>query len=62
MKVIVDPDLCLGCAICESIEPDVFRLESDIATVLMDPVPESYRSTVQEAIESCPEEAIRIEE
>jgi ferredoxin len=63
MRVIVDPDICLGCGICEGIAPDVFQLGADaIATVLLNPVPESYRAEVQDAVEQCPEEAIIIEE
>lgn len=60
MKVIVT-DKCQGCGVCEGIEPDVFVLEGDMAVVQMNPVPEKYRATVQEAADSCPEEAIEIE-
>jgi ferredoxin len=63
MRVIVDPDTCLGCGICEGIAPDVFSLGSEPhAVVLLNPVPEKYRADVNEAIEQCPEEAITIEE
>lgn len=62
MKVLVDPDICLGCGICEGICPDVFSLASNpFAIVLLNPVPEKYRSDVLEAIEQCPEEAISID-
>jgi ferredoxin len=63
MKVFVDPDICLGCGICEGIAPDVFSLGSEsYAVVLLDPVPENYRADVNDAIEQCPEEAISISE
>jgi len=63
MKVIVDPDLCLGCGICEGISPDVFSLGSEPhAVVLLDPVPDQYAAEVKDAIEQCPEEAIAIVE
>lgn len=63
MKVIVDPDLCLGCGICEGICPDVFSLGSEPhAVVLLDPVPDQYAADVKDAIEQCPEEAILIVE
>jgi ferredoxin len=62
MKVTVDPDICLGCGICKGICPDVFSLASHpYAVVLLDPVPETYRADVLDAIEQCPEEAISIE-
>jgi ferredoxin len=63
MKVTVDPDICLGCGICEGICPDVFSLGAQpFAIVLLDPVPESYREDVNDAAEQCPEEAIRVTE
>ena len=61
MKVLIDPDLCIACGVCESVSPDVFKTE-DIAVVQLDPVPESYRALVEESIELCPEGAISIEE
>ena len=61
MKVFVDPDICLGCGICEGIAPDVFSMGSEAyAVVQLDPVPESYRADVMDAIEQCPEEAISL--
>jgi len=63
MKVVVDPDICLGCGICEGIAPDVFSLSTQPhAVVLLNPVPEKFRADVLDAIEQCPEEAISIEE
>jgi ferredoxin len=63
MKVIVDPDLCLGCGICEGICPDVFSLGAEPhAVVLLDPVPAKFEVDVKDAAEQCPEEAILITE
>lgn len=63
MRVIVDPDTCLGCGICEGIAPDVFNLGAEpYAVVLLNPVPEKYHADVKEAVEQCPEEAISIAE
>ena len=62
MKVIVDPDICLGCGICEGIAPDVFSLGAEpYAIVLLNPVPDSFRAAVIEAEKQCPEGAIEIE-
>jgi ferredoxin len=63
MRVFVDPDICLGCGICEGIAPDVFSLGTETyAVVQLDPVPENLWADVRDAAEQCPEEAIRIEE
>lgn len=63
MKVFVDPDICLGCGICEGIVPDVFTLGPEPhATVLLNPVPEKLWAGVRDAAEQCPEEAIMIED
>lgn len=62
MKVSVDPDICMGCGICEGIAPEVFRLGPEpYAVVLLDPVPEPHQAAVQDAAEQCPEEAISIQ-
>ncbi|PKO14198.1 MAG: ferredoxin [Chloroflexi bacterium HGW-Chloroflexi-10] len=61
MKVVVDPDICLGCGVCESIAPNIFILGDEVyAKVIMNPVPEQLRDVVEEAVSECPEEAISI--
>jgi len=63
MKTFVDPDTCLGCGICETIAPNIFRLESEpYAQVLVDVVPPDEEDNVREAMDQCPEQAITIEE
>ncbi|HAD06530.1 MAG TPA: ferredoxin [Anaerolineaceae bacterium] len=63
MNVFVDPDTCMGCGVCETIAPEIFQLGDQIhAIVIMDPVPESYRDLVQQAVDECPEEAISFED
>ncbi|BAJ64711.1 MULTISPECIES: ferredoxin [Anaerolinea] len=63
MKAFVDRDLCMGCGVCETIAPSVFKLEDDgIAVVLVDVVPPEEEANVREAMDSCPEQAISIEE
>jgi ferredoxin len=59
MKVVVDPDLCMGCGVCESIAPDIFAIRDELfAQVIMEPVPEKMWDVVEEAISECPEQAI----
>ena len=61
MRTVVDPDLCIGCGICEGIVPEVFSLLNEpYAEVLLDPVPEEFHDAVRESAEECPEEAISI--
>jgi ferredoxin len=62
MRVEVDEDLCTGCGACEEICPEVFELEDDLAQVIVDEVPEDSEDAAQEAADSCPVEAIIVEE
>jgi ferredoxin len=63
MKAIVDQDECIGCGVCIEMCPEVFKWNDDeTAVAYTNPVPEDVRSVCQEAAESCPSEAITIEE
>ncbi len=62
MKTSVDPDLCTGCELCVDTVPDVYEMNDDIAVVKVDVVPEDLEDDVREAAESCPAEAIIVEE
>ncbi len=62
MRAIVDPDTCIGCELCPSICPEVFEMEGNVAITIKDPVPPDVEDTAREAAESCPTEAIKIEE
>jgi ferredoxin len=62
MKAIVDQDTCTGCGLCPDICPAVFELEGDVAKVIADPVPADAEEDAREAAESCPVEAITIQE
>lgn len=62
MRVHVDPDLCIGCGICEGDAPDVFSLAtSSVAEVIMDPVKPEFEADARMAAEDCPEIAISVE-
>jgi len=62
VKCRVDPDLCNGDEICIQVCPEVFEMEDDKAIVKMGEIPEDLQDSVREAADSCPSEAIIIEE
>ncbi len=62
MKAKVDPDLCIGCAVCEAICEAVFEMDGDVAKVKVDPVPADAEESCREAADACPVEAIAITE
>ena len=61
MKVKIDRDLCIGVSNCVAIAPSVFRLDEERKAVVLDPS-SIDDETLMEAAESCPEEAIIIED
>ena len=62
MKAIVDPDLCIGCAVCEAMCDTVFEMKNDIAVAKVDPVPADAEESCREAADACPVDAIAITE
>ena len=64
MRVWVDPDRCQGHTLCAMIAPDMFQL-SDVdgsSSALCEVVPADQEELVREAAQSCPEQAILVEE
>ena len=61
MKVSVDPDLCVCCALCSDICPEVFELEDDTAVAKVDEIPPEHEEACRDAADQCPTEAISIE-
>lgn len=64
MKVRVDQDKCQGHTLCAMIAPEMFQL-SDIdgsSSAVTEVVPPDQEDLVREAAQSCPEQAILIEE
>ncbi|NLG17573.1 MAG: ferredoxin [Fibrobacter sp.] len=63
MKASVDQNTCIGCELCPTICPDVFRMEDDgLAITIVSVVPSDVEDQAREAAESCPVQAIAIEE
>jgi len=60
MKAKVDADLCIGCGLCVSTCPEVFKMEEDKAVVIGSAVPKGAEDTCKKATEECPVTAIII--
>jgi ferredoxin len=62
-RLRVDRDLCEGYGNCVFQAPDVFDLGDDnVVTLLKDDIDESGRVRIEEAVESCPVAALRLED
>jgi len=63
VKATID-DGCIACGLCPDVCPEVFELpdDSEIAIVKVDPVPANAEATCREAAESCPVEAIHLQQ
>jgi ferredoxin len=61
LKVRVDRELCIGVSNCVAIAPTVFELDDENKAVVLDPGSVDEK-TLMEAAESCPEDAIILED
>ena len=61
MKVKVDRDLCIGVSNCVAIAPTVFKLDEKNKAIVLDHSSVD-EDTLLEAAESCPENAIIVED
>ncbi|MGH9135937.1 MAG: ferredoxin [Acidimicrobiales bacterium] len=60
-RVVVDPDLCQGHAVCESEAPEVFEVPKTGPVEIVDTTPlDSRRRRVEVAVEYCPTRALSI--
>ncbi len=62
MRAFVDKDICIGCGLCASTEPDVFEIDDDGKAISKADTTEENRESVEACIEGCPVNAIREEE
>lgn len=63
MKAIVDRDACISCGLCASVCPEVFELDDEgISVVIQDPVASENEDCAKEAEADCPTDAISVEE
>ena len=61
MEVEVNKNRCIGVGNCVVFAPTVFELDQENKVVVLDPAPVDYE-TLLTAAESCPEQAITIED
>ena len=62
MKANIDRDGCIGCGLCPTICPAVFRIADDgLAEVYTNPIPEDEYDNAIEAQENCPVSVINVE-
>ncbi len=61
MEARVDRDLCIGVGNCVAYAPTVFKLDEENKAVVLDPS-SIDDDTLLEAAESCPENAIIVED
>jgi ferredoxin len=62
MKAVVDQDTCTGCGLCIDTAPEVYGWDDDKAKAIDGPIPEDQQDAAREGADSCPVEAITIEE
>jgi ferredoxin len=63
MKISVDYTRCAGHGVCEGLAEDIFEVREDGVTHLLQDSPdEDRRDVVEQAVETCPTQALSITE
>lgn len=62
MKVVVDRSKCTGLGICEALAPAFFEVDDNGELVqLKEDISDDELAAVEEAVQGCPTEALRVE-
>ena len=59
-KIVINPDLCIGCGSCESIAPEHFELKDDGKSHVKKQYTSEDDKIIKEAIDGCPANAIKL--
>jgi len=63
MRIVVDRDKCTGLGMCEAEAPDLFEVQDDGSLAILNETPdEDQREAAEAAVDSCPTEALSIED
>jgi ferredoxin len=63
MKGSVDKDTCIGCGLCESFCPKVFKMNGDgVAEAIDEEIDPAAIDEAKDAESQCPVEAIKVKE
>jgi len=60
LKVKIDADACIGCGLCVSTCPEVYRMDDDKAVVSVATVPAPAEENCKKSVDECPTTAIVI--
>lgn len=62
MKAVVDKETCIGCGLCESICPEIFKMDDDGKAVASDKdIGEDLKEGARDAEAQCPVGAIKVD-
>jgi ferredoxin len=62
MKAFVDQESCIGCGLCATICPEVFRMNDEGVAEVCGEITSDNEKDAVEAMDSCPVAAITIED
>ncbi len=57
-KVTIDEDECTGCGTCESLAPDIFKMDDNTGKAIVIKAVGGDQSDIDSAIDACPSTCI----